>query len=133
MRETRWLAVVLLAVVAVTVTGCGGSSWPAAPATVQDITGTELEALLDAGNPPVVLDVRSAAEYAAGHIPASLNIPLADLSARLNELDSNAPTACVCAGGSRSAQAALVLVNAGFRTVYNLEGGLAEYDGPMTP
>src|SRR5262245_53210070 len=41
---------------------------------------------LDAGSPPLLVDVRSAAEYANGHLPKAVSIPLETLSARMTEI-----------------------------------------------
>ena len=114
--------------------GCGGSSELGnQPATVANVSAAQLQTLMAGTQPLVLLDVRSAAEYAAGHIPGSINIPVNELPARLAELSANTPTACVCASGIRSAVAAQMLVNSSFKTVYNLEGGFATWDGPWEP
>ncbi len=114
--------------------GCGGSSGLSnQPATVTNVTTAQLQTLMAGAQPLVVLDVRSTAEYAAGHIPGSINIPVNELPARLGELNANTPTACVCVSGVRSAVAAQILDNAGFETVYDLQGGLATWDGPLEP
>jgi phage shock protein E len=74
----------------------------------------------------VVLDVRSAREYARGHIPGAQHLPLdrvADGAALLGNL-KGARVVCVCATGKRSAVAAVRLKAAGFEHVYNLSGGM---------
>jgi len=87
--------------------GCGGSSELGnQPATVANVSAAQLQTLMAGAQPLVLLDVRSAAEYAAGHIPGSINIPVNELPTRLGELSATTPTACVCASGSRSAVAA---------------------------
>jgi len=67
----------------------------------------------------LVLDVRTRAEYADGHVAGSLNIPLNELSDRLRELDPARPVIACCASGARSAKAKGMLEAAGFREVFN--------------
>ncbi|MFZ6687311.1 rhodanese-like domain-containing protein [Undibacterium sp. SXout11W] len=73
----------------------------------------------------LVLDVRNAEEFAAGHLPNAKNIPLADLSSRIKEIEKSKNTVVitVCAQGVRSANAAALLSKAGFAQVFSLEGG----------
>lgn len=67
----------------------------------------------------VLLDVRSAAEFASANAPGSRNIPLAELSARLSEVPRNVPVVVCCASGTRSAMAVVLLKKNGFTAVYN--------------
>jgi len=68
-----------------------------------------------------LVDVRSPAEHAAGHIAGSLNIPVGELAARITELgDKSRPVVVYCASGVRSARAAGTLRRAGFAEVYDL-------------
>jgi len=83
-------------------------------------------ALKDGTRKVIVLDVRSAAEYRAGHIPGAKHLPLEQLRAGLPLLEGmkGADVVCVCASGKRSALAGVRLRRAGFPTVYNLWGGM---------
>ncbi len=73
-----------------------------------------------------VLDVRNANEFAGGHITDALNIPLAELEARLGELAryKDKPLLVNCQGGVRSTNACAVLKKGGFSRIYNLDGGV---------
>ena len=73
----------------------------------------------------LILDVRSAEEFASGHLPNAKNIPLDALSGRITEIEKSKNTVVitVCARGVRSASAASVLNKAGFTQVFSLEGG----------
>jgi rhodanese-related sulfurtransferase len=77
----------------------------------------------------LTIDVREAAEYTAGHLPDSRNIPAAKLAERIGELDKfkERSLILVCQSGSRSAGACVQLGKAGFTKVHNLEGGLAAW------
>jgi len=71
----------------------------------------------------LLLDVREPAEFAAGHAPGAVLVPLGELEARHGELPRDRPIVCVCRSGSRSAFAAEALVAAGYDAV-NLAGGM---------
>ncbi|KPV43142.1 hypothetical protein SE17_44360, partial [Kouleothrix aurantiaca] len=73
-----------------------------------------------------LLDVRTAAEYAAGHLPGSIHIPLGRLPQRLAELPRRASTLVYCQGGSRSPIAASILQAHGWGDIMEMRDG---YDG----
>jgi phage shock protein E len=69
----------------------------------------------------VLVDVRSPAEFASGHVDGSLNIPLGDLPARQGELGApSRPVVVCCASGTRSALARRLLAQKGFSSVMDL-------------
>ena len=70
-------------------------------------------------NGGVIVDVRSAGEYAGGHVKNSINIPLDALELRVDELDSSKPIVTCCASGMRSASAKRILKAKGFSQVRN--------------
>jgi hydroxyacylglutathione hydrolase len=74
-----------------------------------------------------ILDVRSRSEYSHGHIPRALNIPLAELSRRLDEIPAG-EIVVHCQGGTRSAIAASVLQRSGRDDVQNMTGGFSEWE-----
>jgi hydroxyacylglutathione hydrolase len=77
------------------------------------------------GEALTVLDVRDDDEYAAGHIPGSLQIPYGTLLERLGELPRDRPLAVVCSGGKRSGLAASILQREGFdRVIHVAHGGV---------
>lgn len=72
----------------------------------------------------VVIDVREPEEFATGHAPGAINIPLGELPSRLDELpDTEIPVAVTCRGGGRGSRATAWLTMQGF-DVLNLEGGM---------
>jgi rhodanese-related sulfurtransferase len=72
----------------------------------------------------VVLDVRTAAEYAEGHVPGARNIPHTEIAARIAELEDARGRDLVvyCRSGNRTAQALGMLEAAGFRRLLHLKG-----------
>jgi len=67
----------------------------------------------------ILVDVRSAQEYSAGHHPSSINVPLSDLSTMSKRWDHGRPVILCCASGTRSGMAMGVLKKNGFRSVVN--------------
>jgi len=74
-------------------------------------------------HPLQIVDVRSASESHLGSFANAINIPIAEIQQRLNELDPTIPTIVFCAGGYRSSIAASVLRRAGFTDVSDVLGG----------
>ena len=93
-------------------------------APVEDIDVATLSSRIDAGQVPILVDVRTPGEFAEGHIPGAINIPVDEVGARVSELEEyrGGPVTLVCRSGGRSAKAAEQLAGLGFATV-NVEGG----------
>jgi NADPH-dependent 2,4-dienoyl-CoA reductase/sulfur reductase-like enzyme/peroxiredoxin family protein/rhodanese-related sulfurtransferase/TusA-related sulfurtransferase len=75
----------------------------------------------------MLVDVRTAEEYALGSIPEAINIPLDEIRARLDELDKNKKLYIFCQVGLRGYLASRILRQNGFDRVYNLSGGYKLY------
>jgi rhodanese-related sulfurtransferase len=82
----------------------------------------------------VILDVREPDEWEAGHAPAALHIPLAELPSRLGDLPDpdDGTLAVVCRSGGRSARAVAWLAQQGF-DVANVDGGMRAWHGAGKP
>jgi rhodanese-related sulfurtransferase len=91
---------------------------PAGAVTTVDVGA--LKARMDAGPPPVIIDVRTPEEFAEGRVPGAVNIPVDELEARISEVPDGAWL--ICRSGGRSARAAGVLARAG-RGVTDVGGG----------
>lgn len=76
-----------------------------------------------------ILDVREPAEFAGalGRLEGSQSVPLGDLRERLEDVPKDRPVVTVCQSGKRSGMAALILKNAGWEEVANIQGGLLEW------
>ena len=77
----------------------------------------------------VVLDVRSPEEFAKGHVPGAVNIDInaPGFATKVADFDKSKPILVNCHAGSRGAIASVELAKLGFKTVCNLEGGLAAW------
>jgi rhodanese-related sulfurtransferase len=95
---------------------------------LQPVTREELTRRLQDGDNLVVLDVRPAAEYAAGHLPGAVSIPVAELRRRLAELPVDREIVAYCRGPycAFAHEAVSVLRDEGF-AARRLEDGLPEW------
>jgi rhodanese-related sulfurtransferase len=66
-----------------------------------------------------IVDVRTEAEYARGHVQGSRNIPLDQFQARIGEIDPQVPVLLCCASGARSGMAKAILEKAGYPKAHN--------------
>lgn len=80
---------------------------------------------------PVLLDVREPREFAEGHVPGAVNVPLADLRHLADDLDASAETLLICESGRRSATGAKILTRHGFTHAYSVKGGTSAWKGPL--
>lgn len=102
-------------------------------ATEFDISPDELKRKLDSGERLVLLDVREPFEYEICHLPGAKLIPLGELRARVNQLDTSDEIVVNCLSGVRSTQGAALLTEVGFRKVRNLAGGLRAWANDVDP
>lgn len=75
---------------------------------------------------PLILDVRTAGEFDAGHVPGAINIPYDQLAAHAEQLpqDKNARLVVYCRSGHRAAIAIKTLTQAGYQQVQHLKGDM---------
>lgn len=97
------------------------------------IAPSELSARRASGTAPVVIDVRTPEEYAAGHIPEALNIPFDQVAKRISEVDAPHGVALYCMVGPRARLGEAALLGAGYTSVLVLEGGLAAWQAAGFP
>jgi len=109
-------------------------------ATMDDILWIEARELRDSlarDRKPAVLDVRGADEFAGplGHIVAAQNLPFNELASRVHEIDAlkEEPIVLVCRTDKRSAAAASLLHQAGFRHLRVLRGGMERWNHESHP
>lgn len=109
----------------------GMTAWRSEERPVERIEIADPEELgrrLDADPELVVLDVRDPDEFAAGHVPGSVNIPYGELPGRLGEVPSGPTIATICSGGKRSGLAASILQRKGIGPLIHVaHGGVATW------
>ncbi len=99
-----------------------GSAFSGAGIPIGSFRTMTPQELADAGDGITVVDVREAREYAEGHVPDALWIPLGELASRVAEIPAG-PIATICASGFRSCAAASLLESAGRSDVASVWGG----------
>ena len=112
--------------------GIRGEETPANTAGIPEITSRELKARLDRGDDLFILDVRETHEYQICNLQGHL-IPLGELTRRVHELDSSREIVAHCRSGKRSADAVQFLLQAGFRKIWNLKGGILAWSDEVDP
>lgn len=135
---SRRLAGAVLALVALTsVAACSGSedaslatlpAAAAAPAAGAELSATDFAAASKRAG-TTIIDVRTPAEFADGHLPGAVNIDVQspDFAARIAQLDPGATYAVYCRSGNRSAAALQLMQSAGLRSAYHLGGGIGAW------
>ena len=83
----------------------------------------------------LILDVRTADEFSKGHLENAINIDWysAEFKNRISVFDKTKPVMVYCLSGGRSAEAANVLRNEGFKEVYEMNGGIMKWRAANLP
>jgi hydroxyacylglutathione hydrolase len=111
------------------------AAWPEGGAGVERVAQTSAAAIaarVESGEVTVV-DVRNASEWAHGHLPGALHIPVGYLAARFGEIPRGRPVVVQCHGGARSAIAASLLLARGVRDVIDMRGGYDDWTREALP
>ncbi len=123
--------------------GCGSSSHATSTspggsaATVTAGAHLDVNAFSDLISRPgvVVLDVRTPAEFAAGHLSGAKNVDVeaTDFASQIGSLDHSATYAVYCRTGVRSGMALQQMLGSGFTQVVDLSGGITAWTGAGKP
>ena len=83
----------------------------------------------------ILVDVREVVEYADGHLPGAINIPLSQFTARYTEIPTDKAVLLVCRSGGRSMQAAqfLAMQDTPYPELVNLDGGTMDWIASGNP
>ena len=88
---------------------------------IAEISVTELEKLIAAGS--LVIDVRETDEFAAGHVPTAISIPLSTVQDRVDEFRHQGTVYVICQVGGRSMRACQYLADFVINNLVNIAGG----------
>ena len=88
---------------------------------IAEISVTELEKLIAAGS--LVIDVRETDEFAAGHVPTAISIPLSTVQDRVDEFRHQGTVYVICQVGGRSMRACQYLADFDINNLVNVAGG----------
>lgn len=100
---------------------------------VNEVSPEELQAEIDAGRAPLMLDVREPWELDICRLPDIVHIPMGEVPDRLGELDRSRPVTVICRSGGRSLRVAQFLEQNGFARVSNLTGGMLAWGERIDP
>ncbi len=78
-----------------------------------------------------IIDVREANEYTGGHILGARNIPMSQITTRINELRKDQPIYLYCQNNFRTGRVAVTLYRKGYRNIYTLKGGFKMWTGKI--
>lgn len=103
--------------------------------TTDLITPTDLAARTVSATVPILIDVRTPAEYETAHIPGSINIPLPLVQQHATDLagDLDGPVVLICQAGGRARTAHAALTDAGAQQLAVLDGGVAAHTAAGQP
>ncbi len=104
-------------------------NWAALTYTFAGIWEIQPQSLEEAADKVQIIDVREPSEFEGplGHIRGAVMIPLRELAKRNGEIDHERPVVAVCRSGARSAQATVILQQAGIKNAANLAGGMLRW------
>ena len=91
------------------------------------LTNDEIAAKLAAGEKIHIIDVREPSEFASGHIPGAISMPLGELEQKLSQLEPDRAYYLVCRTGSRSDMACHKLAERGFGQIMNVTPGMSQW------
>ena len=99
------------------------------------VTQEEVLRMIDAGTAPAILDVRTAEEFAEGHVPGAINISHDELADRLAEIEASKQAGLIvyCRSGRRAGIAEELLLEQGYANVQHLEGDMLAWLAASRP
>jgi molybdopterin/thiamine biosynthesis adenylyltransferase/rhodanese-related sulfurtransferase len=98
-------------------------------AQIDEVDAAQTRRLLDAPEPPLLVDVREQEEWNEGHLPGAVHVPRGFLESRIERAapDRSQPVILYCQSGARSAFAAKSLEELGYENVASLSGGFTDW------
>lgn len=117
---------------------CNIKRWELLKQQLNNLPPEAFQQQLKAQPGAILIDVRTPPEFQENHLPGALNMDFlgTDYWDIFDRLDRSVPTFVYCRTGRRSVRTVMFMKNGGFQKVYNLDGGLIEWEailGPMCP
>jgi rhodanese-related sulfurtransferase len=111
------------------VTGCSSNGSTSPQLGIEEFAAKTAEANV------VVLDVRTPAEFAEGHLANAINIDFQsrNFETDISKLDKGTTYAVYCRSGNRSGQAVKVMAELGFTDLYDMDGGVIDWEAAGKP
>ncbi|CAM3723411.1 rhodanese-like domain-containing protein [Cohnella lubricantis] len=91
-------------------------------------TVDQLKSRLDAGEKPILIDVREDEEVAAGMIDGAIHIPMGEIPDRLADIPRDREVIFICRSGGRSGRVCEYLEAQGFGNIVNMQGGMLAWN-----
>jgi len=126
-----WVGLAVVAVIVLSAVFLANPNTSATAALPKEVTVAKAAELRDGG--AFILDVRQPEEWNAGHIPDATLIPLDQLPSRVNEVPKDQTVVVVCRSGNRSAAGRDILLEAGFKSVTSMGGGMNSWAAKGLP
>src|SRR4030043_1557554 len=127
------ISAALIALLFFNISLAGCKTQESKPASITNITADEVYKMLSSNKDYFILDVRSKEEFDSGHIEGAYLVPVSELENRLAELPRDKPVIVYCRSGSRSTSAANILLDKGFKEIFNMAGGIIEWQSKGFP
>ncbi len=131
-KKFKVLAIGLTLVLTIgSIVGCSSKDTSSGSSgTYNKIDSAKTEELVSEQEKTLVIDVRDTEKYNNGHLENAINIPFDEFESRIDELKGydEQNIVLICNTGNKSGKAGQILVDNGFKKVYNAEDGMDEHD-----
>lgn len=138
MMRKKWGAVVFVIFVVFAV-GVGitqsffsaNSTIDQAQPTLQLLDTAKLTNMIKNNEDMVIVDLREPELFATGRVPTAINIPFAEINKRYTGLPKEKKIVFICHTGRMGTESGQLLLDNGYKEVFNLEGGMAKWTGKL--
>lgn len=134
MKRIWTIAIILISLIGVYVAVNiidSGKQASSEPATLQLLDTAQLTQMIRNKEEMVIVDVREPELYAKGRVPTAINIPFDTIKQQYSSLPKDKKIVFVCHVGRMGKESGELLLQNGYREVYNLEGGMAKWSGEL--
>jgi thioredoxin 1 len=129
------LSLVIMLSLLVNLASCQSASSSKSGGAISTVSVTEFQQKLAGTQTAQLIDVRTPDEFSSGHLKNAVNIDIHsdDFMDRIAKLDKTKPVMVYCRSGARSSSAAGKMKDAGFKEIYNLDGGISSWTSEGKP